>query len=256
MRIERDIKLDYADVLFRPKRSTMGSRKEVDLHRTYTFRNSGKTYSGLPIMAANMDGVGTFGMALPLAKNGMFTCLAKSYEPAEIWDWFNNNPNKDDLAQTIAVSTGITDIDFERVQATLKLNRAIDYVCIDVANGYSERFIDFVKRFREEYPNITIIAGNVVTPDITEELILNGADVALLELDQVVFVLLVLRLALVILSYRLSLNVLMRRMVWADILSLTVVVLALVMLPRHLEPEQTLSCSGVCLQELIKAGVR
>ena len=177
MRIERDIKLDYADVLFRPKRSTMGSRKEVDLHRTYTFRNSGKTYSGLPIMAANMDGVGTFGMALPLAKNGMFTCLAKSYEPAEIWDWFNNNPNKDDLAQTIAVSTGITDIDFERVQATLKLNRAIDYVCIDVANGYSERFIDFVKRFREEYPNITIIAGNVVTPDITEELILNGADV-------------------------------------------------------------------------------
>lgn len=177
MRIERDVKLDYADVLFRPKRSTMGSRKEVDLHRSYTFRNSGKTYSGVPIMAANMDGVGTFDMALPLAKKGMFTCLAKSYDPADIWDWLSNNPHKDDLTKTIAVSTGITDVDLERVTKTIKLCRSLEYVCIDVANGYSERFIDFVKRFREQNPGITIIAGNVVTPDITEELILNGADI-------------------------------------------------------------------------------
>jgi len=177
MRIERDVKLDYSDVLFRPKRSEIGSRKDVDLHRTYTFRNSGKTYSGVPIMAANMDGVGTFEMALPLAKKGMFTCLAKSYDPADIWDWLNNNPYKDDLCKTIAVSTGITDFDLERVTKTLKLSRSIDFVCIDVANGYSERFIDFVKKFRENNPNVTIIAGNVVTPDITEELILNGADI-------------------------------------------------------------------------------
>ena len=177
MRIERDVKLDYGDVLFRPKRSEIGSRKDVDLHRTYTFRNSGKTYSGVPIMAANMDGVGTFEMALPLAKKGMFTCLAKSYDPADIWDWLNNNPYKDDLCKTIAVSTGITDFDLERVTKTLKLSRSIDFVCIDVANGYSERFIDFVKKFRENNPNVTIIAGNVVTPDITEELILNGADI-------------------------------------------------------------------------------
>ena len=135
MRIERDVKLDYADVLFRPKRSTMGSRKEVDLHRSYTFRNSGKTYSGVPIMAANMDGVGTFDMALPLAKKGMFTCLAKSYDPADIWDWLSNNPYKDDLTKTIAVSTGITDVDLERVTKTIKLCRSLEYVCIDVANG-------------------------------------------------------------------------------------------------------------------------
>ena len=177
MRIERDVKLDYADVLFRPKRSEIGSRKDVDLHREYNFRNSGKTYKGIPIMAANMDGVGTFDMALPLAKKGMFTCLAKSYQPAEIWDWLNNHTNKDDLRQTVAVSTGITDIDLERIDKTLSLSRSIDYVCIDVANGYSERFIDFVKRFRDNHPNVTIIAGNVVTPDITEELILNGADI-------------------------------------------------------------------------------
>lgn len=177
MRIERDTKLDYSDVLFRPKRSEIGSRKDVNLQRTYEFRNSGRTYKGIPIMAANMDGVGTFEMALPLAKQGMFTCLAKSYQPAEVWDWLNNNTHKDDLCKTIAISTGITDVDLERANKTLSLSRSIDTVCIDVANGYSERFIDFVKRFRDNHPNVTIIAGNVVTPDITEELILNGADI-------------------------------------------------------------------------------
>ena len=177
MRIERDIKLDYSDVLFRPKRSTMGSRSSVKLERSYTFRNSGKTYSGVPIMAANMDGVGVFDMALPLAKQGLFTCLAKSYQSAEIWDWLNNHQNKDDLCKTIAVSTGITPEDIERTDKTLKLSRAIDYLCIDVANGYSEVFLDAVSTFRQRFPNITIIAGNVVTPDITEELILRGADI-------------------------------------------------------------------------------
>ena len=177
MRIERDVKLDYSDVLFRPKRSTMGSRSEVDLKRTYTFRNSKQTYTGVPIMAANMDGVGTFGMSLALAKQGLFTCLAKSNQPVDIFEWLNTSPHKNDLVQHVAISTGITDVDNERVESTLKLSRSIKYVCIDVANGYSEKFIDYVARFRERFPNITIIAGNVVTPDITEELILNGADI-------------------------------------------------------------------------------
>jgi GMP reductase len=177
MRIERDVKLDYSDVLFRPKRSTMGSRSEVDLNRTYTFRNSKQTYTGVPIMAANMDGVGTFDMSLALAKQGLFTCLAKSYQPVDIFEWLNTSPYKNDLVQHIAVSTGITDVDNERVDALLKLSRSIKYVCIDVANGYSEKFIEYVTRFRDRYPHITIIAGNVVTPDVTEELILSGADI-------------------------------------------------------------------------------
>ncbi len=177
MRIERDVKLDYSDVLFRPKRSTMGSRSEVDLNRTYTFRNSQQTYTGVPIMAANMDGVGTFDMSLALAKQGLFTCLAKSYQPADIFEWLNTSEYKDDLVKAIAVSTGITDVDNERIEATLKFSRSIKYVCIDVANGYSEKFLDYVERFRERFPHVTIIAGNVVTPDVTEELILRGADI-------------------------------------------------------------------------------
>ena len=177
MRIEADIKLDYKDVLLRPKRSTMGSRKEVDLQRTYKFRNSQREYTGIPIMAANMQGVGTFKMAEELIKVPLFTCLDKTYQPADIWDWLNNHVHKPDLCRNIAVSTGITDIDQERIDATLKLSRAIQYVNIDVANGYSERFLDYVARFRDKHPEVTIIAGNVVTADITEELLLKGADI-------------------------------------------------------------------------------
>jgi len=177
MRIERDIKLDYKDVLLRPKRSTMGSRKEVDLTRTYKFRNSQREYTGIPIMAANMQGVGTFGMAEELIKVPMFTCLDKTYQPADIWDWLGNHVHKPDLCRNVAISTGITDIDDERVEATLKLCRSVQYVNIDVANGYSERFLDYVARFRDKHPELTIIAGNVVTADITEELLLKGADI-------------------------------------------------------------------------------
>ena len=155
----------------------MGSRKEVDLQRTYKFRNSQREYTGIPIMAANMQGVGTFGMAEELIKVPMFTCLDKTYQPADIWDWLGNHVHKPDLCRNVAISTGITDIDDERIEATLKLCRSVQYVNIDVANGYSERFLDYVARFRDKHPEVIIIAGNVVTADITEELLLKGADI-------------------------------------------------------------------------------
>jgi GMP reductase len=177
MRIVDDVKLDYNDVLIRPKRSTMGSRKEVDLHRQFTFMNSKKTFKGIPIIASNMHGVGTFKMAEEMIKVPMFTTLCKDYQPVDIWNWLGNHVHKPDLCNLTAVCTGITDTDDERIEATLKLCRSIQYVCIDVANGYSERFLDYVARFRDKHPDITIIAGNVVTGDITEELLLKGADI-------------------------------------------------------------------------------
>ncbi|MDA8897566.1 GMP reductase [bacterium] len=177
MRIERDIKLDYSDVLFRPKRSAMLSRGDVKLERSFQFKHSEKYYTGIPIIASNMHGVGTWDMAIELAKQNMFTCLVKEEDPAYFWDWLSNNPYKSDLVSHMAVSTGVTDVDEQRIDKTLNLNKSLEYVCIDVANGYSEGFLDFVKRFREKHPKITIIAGNVVTPDITEELILSGADI-------------------------------------------------------------------------------
>jgi len=185
MRIEEDVKLDYKDVLIRPKRSTLGSRKEVDLERGYTFRNyepdfpdnvEHRHWRGVPIMASNMDGVGTFAMADKLAEGGLFTCLVKTYSVEELVDYFNTDMYE--RTNYVAMSIGITDYDmgkFMRVHAGVDGN--LKYVCIDVANGYSERFADFVRKFRNQYPHMVIIAGNVVTGEMTEELILAGADI-------------------------------------------------------------------------------
>jgi len=199
MRIEEDMKLDYKDVLIRPKRSTLGSRKEVDLQRGFTFRNykpyvatdvlpdgypvvqkQERHYRGTPIMASNMDGVGTFEMADTLATGGIFTCLVKTYSVNELVGYFDQDDRSHDPARTeyVAMSIGITDADHQKFRNVYEQTGSrLKYVCIDVANGYSERFAQFVKEFRNQYPNIVIIAGNVVTGEMTEELILSGADI-------------------------------------------------------------------------------
>ena len=172
MRIEEDIKLDFKDVLFRPKRSTLNSRKEVELERKYTFKHSGKVYTGIPIMAANMDGVGTLRMAEEISRHKLFTCLTKSHT----FDMFADSIFKIGT-DYFAVSTGTGERDLERLQQIFNVYPEIQYICIDVANGYSEHFGVFVSKIRDKYPKKTIIAGNVVTADMTQELILRGADI-------------------------------------------------------------------------------
>ena len=171
MKIEDGIKLDFSDVLFRPKRSTLSSRKEVKLTRTYTFKYSNKQYTGVPIMAANMDGVGTLAMAESLAKHDMFTCLGKNYDSGGL-EWFDGTVNWDH----VAISTGTSNSDFEKLVNMME-HYPFEYICIDIANGYSEHFGEFVAKVRKEFPTKTIIAGNVVTADMTQELILRGADI-------------------------------------------------------------------------------
>jgi GMP reductase len=172
MRIEDEIKLDFKDVLIRPKRSTLSSRKEVSLKRAYKFKHSGYEWSGVPIMAANMDGVGTFHMNLTLQKFDMFTCLTKSYK---LDDWLKYH--KEMQGSRFAISTGISDFDFKKLVEIVTAIEKIQFICIDVANGYSEYFGDFVAKVRQQFPTKTIIAGNVVTADMTQELILRGADI-------------------------------------------------------------------------------
>ena len=172
MLIEEDIKLDFRDVLIRPKRSTLSSRKEVDLQRTYKFKHSGHEWTGVPVMAANMDGVGTFQMARELYHHRLFTCLVKTYHYTDydaLVDKIGGN--------YFAVSTGTSEKDLNKLCAVLDRNPGIHFICIDVANGYSEYFGDFVAEVRRLYPQHTIIAGNVVTADMTQELILRGADI-------------------------------------------------------------------------------
>ncbi len=172
MRIEDEVKLDFKDVLIRPKRSTLSSRKEVDLTRTYKFKHSGHSWTGVPIMASNMDGVGTIGMAKALYKHQLFTCLVKNYVEDDLFDLAGKFGGK-----YFAVSTGTSDKDFLKLRQIINSYPEIHFICIDVANGYSEHFGEFVSKVRTTYPHTTIIAGNVVTADMTQELILRGADI-------------------------------------------------------------------------------
>jgi len=173
MRIEEDLKLDYSDVLFRPKRSTLSSRKDVNLKRTYKFKYSNSEWSGIPIMAANMDGVGELGVAEEMSEFDMVTCLTKQHDIKKL----NQYKKIKSIYKNIALSIGIKKEDFNRLDKLLKEFNFIKFICIDVANGYSERFSKFIKSVRDKYPTKTIIAGNVVTADMTQELVLSGADI-------------------------------------------------------------------------------
>ena len=173
MRIEEELKLDYSDVLFRPKRSTLSSRKDVDLNRTYKFKYSRNEWSGIPIMAANMDGVGELGIADALSVNEMITCLTKQHDVKKLSKYKNLKKNY----KNIALSIGIKKEDFDNLDKILKEYSFFKFICIDVANGYSEHFSSFLKKVRDKYPTKTLIAGNVVTADMTQELILSGADI-------------------------------------------------------------------------------
>ncbi|WP_397446711.1 GMP reductase [Polaribacter sp. R77954] len=175
MRIENDLKLGFKDVMIRPKRSTLKSRSQVSLEREFKFLHSNIVWKGVPIMAANMDTVGTFKMATALAKHKMFTAIHKHYS-IEQWRKFASNATKEVL-NNIAVSTGTGKEDSEKVKTILNEFPQINFICIDVANGYSEHFVKFVKKMRKNNPHKIIIAGNVVTGEMVEELLLAGADI-------------------------------------------------------------------------------
>ncbi|XP_007442914.1 GMP reductase 2 isoform X2 [Python bivittatus] len=171
-RIDTDIKLDFKDVLLKPKRSTLKSRSEVDLMRSFTFRNSKQTYTGIPIIAANMDTVGTFEMAKVLCKFSLFTAIHKHYTLDEWKEFAGQNP---DCLQNVAASTGTADL--ELLEQILEAVPQVRAICLDVANGYSEHFVQFLRDLRKRFPDHTIMAGNVVTGEMVEELILSGADI-------------------------------------------------------------------------------
>tara|TARA_E500000178_G_scaffold149333_1_gene148972 strand:+ start:8919 stop:9968 length:1050 start_codon:yes stop_codon:yes gene_type:complete len=179
MRIKPDIKLDYKDVLLEPKRSKLTSRRDVEMEREFSFINSGRTYTGVPIMAANMDGVGTFSMAKVLQKHRMITVMRKHYT---VEDWDNAVGNGIKL-KYVSICTGTGKIwseeaqDYTVMREVLSRYPDIKFITVDVANGYHQNFIDFVKKVRDEFPDKTIIAGNVITAGATEELILSGADI-------------------------------------------------------------------------------
>jgi GMP reductase len=171
MKIDNDVKLDFDDVLLVPQRSAAASRREVDLKRNFKFYHSPKEWHGVPLMAANMDTTGTFKMGAALSNYEAITCLSKYYEAEDIESYFkyyNVEPN-------VWVSVGM---DWKR-----ELDKLLDIsenmnsspnICIDIANGYTEKFVDWCGKIRLEFPDSIIMAGNVATPEMVSELILHG----------------------------------------------------------------------------------
>ena len=172
MRIEDDIKLDYSDVLLRPKRSTLTSRYDVDITRTYKFKHSNAEWTGVPIMASNMDTVGTPEMHEKMLEYGMITCPARHYMKKDATWWRVGTTDNRVLGKNVCMMGGLHDVG-QKVIHHLKWN----FVGIDVANGYTISVINAVKDLRLRLPNSIIVAGNVVTADMTQELILAGADI-------------------------------------------------------------------------------
>jgi GMP reductase len=175
MRIEYEIKLGFKDVMFRPKRSTLKSRAQVKLERTFRMMHTQSEWSGIPVMAANMDTIGTFEMAFALSGLKLFTAVHKHYTVDE-WNSFVAKAPKG-IENFIAVSTGTSAHDLEKLDNIFTSNPQLRFICIDVANGYSEHFVAFVKLARKKFSDKVIIAGNVVTGEMVEELLLAGADI-------------------------------------------------------------------------------
>jgi len=170
MRIEYDTKLDFSDVLIRPKRSVLKSRSEVLLEREFRFRNSGAKWQGVPIIAANMDHTGTFEMAKALSEHHLLTALDK-FLSEDAWQKVDSS-----ILSSCFISVGITDADFDKLKHILQ-KIPVSMICLDVANGYTERFVECLVRIRKAFPDKIIMAGNVVTGEMVEELILSGADI-------------------------------------------------------------------------------
>jgi len=171
MRIETDVKLDFKDVLIRPKRSTLNTRSAVDVNRTFRLVHTGAEWKGFPLIAANMDVTGTMAMARALGKHGALTALHKHYPDAALIKFFSGPEGAHAF-----YSLGTTVADIKKLAAVAKA-ASIRLICLDVANGYAENFLEAVKRTRDNHPKSIIMAGNVVTGDMTEALILAGADI-------------------------------------------------------------------------------
>ena len=168
-KIEYGMKLDFGNVLIRPKRTTISSRSEVDLERNFNF-NSKNNWKGTPVIAANMDTIGTFEIYDKLKEFKIMTALHKHYDLDDFLERNKTNPLDPNF---FMVSTGIGNSDFDKLNEILQ-NIDCKWICIDVANGYMNKLVEFCRKVRDLYPDKIIVAGNVVTREMVEELILNG----------------------------------------------------------------------------------
>lgn len=176
MRIETEIELDYSDVLIKPRRSTIASRKDADITREYKFRWSGRTVKGTGIMQANMGTIGNFEVSRKMLNSGLFACLHKHHNVEDLVEFYRTLNDKDETYLRCLLAVGLKDNGVEKVREIKRQLGITVSVRLDVPNGYIPQIKDLVVSLRHEFPDMIIFVGNVVTGDITEDLILNGAD--------------------------------------------------------------------------------
>ena len=185
MKIDNDVKFDFADVLIRPKRSNLDSRSQVDLLRTFKFKlPSSEEYfqwTGVPVMAANMDTVGTFEMASSFSAFDAMCAMHKHYSE-DMWDTYMSEWDVKHRNNNVIYTMGMGDLnstinEINKAKRILDKYPSIRFICLDIANGYTEKFLKHVSSIRGTFPNHVIIAGNVVTREMTEALILAGANI-------------------------------------------------------------------------------
>ena len=168
MKVNTEPKLDFDDVLLVPHRSKTASRSSVNLERNYIFYHSSQEWNGVPVFAANMDTTGTVSMSNTLQKYGMPTCLHKHYQNHQYIDTITN-----EIYQWLSI--GIKDKDYERIRQYQDQVGRVPNICIDVANGYTDDFVNFCSKVRNDFGESPIImAGNVCTPEMVQEIILHG----------------------------------------------------------------------------------
>jgi GMP reductase len=172
MQIEHDLKLDFSDVLIKPKPTELKSRSEVNLEVSYLGKHSNRVITGFPVIVANMSCVATIAMAKALYKYQFFVALHKFITESELIKFYNQEESRNSF-----YTIGIND-DLSKLNNVIKQSKYLNKICLDVANGYMYNFLDYIKKIRQKYPNFTIMAGNVATPEGVENIIKAGADIA------------------------------------------------------------------------------
>lgn len=179
--IKDSTELDFCDVLFMPKRTTLNSRSEADVIREYKFKYYPHTLKTCGIMAANMATTGTFEINNVLQKYQAITCLHKHYDfqNKDNFQYIEKNYKKKESNKNsyTFISTGLKDDKKKLFEVLSNKDFKIDKLCIDIANGYIPKLLEFVKEVRAKFPHLLIMVGNVVTGDMTQDLILSGADI-------------------------------------------------------------------------------
>ena len=170
-------KLDFDDVLIVPRRSTLTSRN-ILLERTFKFYHSSRVWNGFSLCISNMDTTGVFAIAEQLYPKKIITCLHKYYKTDDLIAYFKNGEMHNNYIRHkipyVWISIGMDDNDIKKIQEFYNCTSYYPNICIDVANGHLDSFVNYCAKVRNEFSDSIILGGNICIPEMVQELIIHG----------------------------------------------------------------------------------